>query len=166
MQLKDVTIYRITHIENISHILHYGITHKNSPNSNKKYRNIGDISLINTRSRRTIQVDNGDLEFGVVKSIVLGDYTPFYFGVRMPMLYVAQHGGNFVEKATSPEDIIYIACALERIISNGNELYFTDGHATDMLTTFYDISKIDELEEIVDWGAITSSYWEELKILI
>ena len=45
----------------------------------------------------------------------------------MPMLYVAQHGGNFVEKATSPEDIIYIACSLERIISNGNEFYFNEG---------------------------------------
>ena len=39
------------------------------------------------------------------------------------------------------------------------DYYFSDGHATDMLTSFYDETKIDELVNIIDWTAIITSYW-------
>ena len=113
MELEQVALYRITHIENVSHILQCGITHKNSPNRNPNFRNIGDVSLIDTRSKKTVCVDNGGLASGGIE-ITLGDYTPFYFGVKMPMLYVAQNGGNFVEKATSSGDIVYLICYLKK----------------------------------------------------
>lgn len=160
MELNKVKLYRITHIENIPHILQYGITHKDSPNKNPYYKNIGDLSLIDNRSRKDVRVENGGFgsENGLV-SIQLGDFIPFYFGVKMPMLYVTQHGGNFVERATSPIDIIYLACSVSKIISANIDFYFTDGHATDMLTSFYDKTKINELVDIVDWDAIKSSYW-------
>ena len=159
VDLNEVKIYRITHIDNIPHIMQYGITHRNSATSNSEYKSIGDTSLIDTRSTKTVYVDNGDYGSGDRKPIVLGDFVPFYFGVRMPMLYVAQHGGNFVKKAYHPEEIVYIACSLVEIISNGNRYYFSDGHATDMLTTFFNKDKIDELTQIIDWTAVKSSYW-------
>jgi hypothetical protein len=160
VELDQVKLYRITHIENIPHILQYGITHKDSQNKNPDYKNIGDISLIDTRSKKTVAIDNGDFESkNKLTSITLGDYIPFYFGVRMPMLYVAQHGGNFVEHATSPDDIIYLVCSVNKIISSNIDFYFTDGHATDILTSFYDVTKINELVNIVDWEAVKSSYW-------
>lgn len=159
MDLDKVIIYRITHIKNIPHILQYGITHRDSPNKNHNFVNIGDLSLIDTRRSKQIRVDNGEYSSDNIETIVLGDYIPFYFGIRMPMLYVAQHGGNFVEKAHSPENIVYIACSLKSIILNGNKLYFTDGHATDNFTTFYNKDKITELVKIIDWKAVKSVYW-------
>ncbi len=160
MELNKVILYRITHIENVPHILQYGITHKDSINKNTDYRNIGDLCLIDTRSKKKVNIDNGEFnpDNGMV-TITLGDYIPFYFGVKMPMLYVAQHGGNFVERATSPTDIIYLGCSVIKIVSSKLNFYFSDGHATDMLTAFYDKSKIDELVNIVDWDAVKSSYW-------
>lgn len=147
-------------MDNLPHILKHGITHKDSINSNKAYRNIGDISLIDTRNKRVVGIDNEELELeGSHTSIVLGDYIPFYFGIRMPMLYVAQHGGNFVQQATSPTEIIYLACSLNKIILAGINFYFTDGHATDSMTSFYDKTKINELDNIIDWAAIKSHYW-------
>jgi hypothetical protein len=77
----------------------------------------------------------------------------------MPMLYVIQHGGNFVEKPVSSENIIYLACSLQLIIQSNIIFYFTDGHATDNLTTFYDSSKINDLPGIIDWRAVKASYW-------
>lgn len=121
---------------------------------------IGDLKLIDTRSRKKVIVDNGEFHFNNnLVTISLGDFIPFYFGVKMPMLYVAQHGGNFVESATSPIDIIYLGCAVREIISSKHNFYFTDGHATDNLTVFYDKSKIDDLVNIIDWDAVKSSYW-------
>lgn len=160
MELKNVKLYRITHIENIPHILQFGITHKNSINGNQNYKDIGDKRLIDTRNRKNVCVDNGDdSEARNTKTISLGEYTPFYFGVRMPMLYVAQHGGNFVEQATPSEEIVYVVCSVMNVISHHHNFYFSDGHATDMLTSFYDHSKIEDLVNIIDWNAIKSPYW-------
>jgi len=158
VDLENIILYRITHIENIPHILQFGITHRDSINKNPTFKNIGDLSLIDTRSKKQVSIDNGELNNNLT-SITLGDFIPFYFGAKMPMLYVAQHGGNFVEKATSPSEIIYLGCALYKIVYSELNFYFSDGHATDMLTSFYDKSKINDLVNIVDWEAIKTSYW-------
>lgn len=150
----------MTHIENIPHILRNGITNKDSNNRNQNYKNIGDISLIKTRTEKSVKIDNGIDDLRIKpKCIKLGDYIPFNFGVRMPMLYVSQQGGNFVEQATSPENIIYLVCSLCDVVSLSYKFIFTDGHATDMLTSFYDESKINELVNIIDWNAVTSLCW-------
>ncbi|GAO27665.1 type II toxin-antitoxin system toxin DNA ADP-ribosyl transferase DarT [Geofilum rubicundum] len=160
MELDNVILYRITHVENIPHVLQYGITHKDSQNKSSTFKNIGDLSLIDNRSEKAVVVDNGNSAFDKdLSSIVLGDFIPFYFGVRMPMLYVAQHGGNFVEKPTAPDDIVYLACPLSKVISSRIDFFFTDGHAFDMLTSFYDATMVNELVSIVDWDAVRSSYW-------
>lgn len=100
---EKIYLYRITHIQNVEHILKNGITHKNSINANPFFRSIGDEALIDTRNNRTVVVDNGDLFSEKAKAIILGNFIPFYFGVKMPMLYVIQNGGNFVKQKTLPE---------------------------------------------------------------
>lgn len=140
------------------HILGNGITHKDSPNCNPLFESIGDQSLINNRLTKHVWVDNGDMA-NPVRKITLGDYIPFYFGVKMPMLFVVQKGGNFVIQANSPENIVYMACSLKSIIEKDIDYYFSDGHATDNLTTFYDSSKISSLPNIIDWNAVKSAYW-------
>ncbi|MEO6346766.1 MAG: DarT ssDNA thymidine ADP-ribosyltransferase family protein, partial [Aquaticitalea sp.] len=67
--------------------------------------------------------------------------------------------GNFVVHATSAEDIVYLACGLERILKSNISYYFSDGHATDNFTTFYDSSKKSDLPKIIDWDAIKTQYW-------
>jgi len=159
MSKINKTIYRMTHIKNIQHILKYGITHKNSPNSNPNFVNIGDLSLIDNRENKSVKVDNGEFLNPISKNIILGNYIPFYFGIKMPMLYIMQIGGNFVEKATKPEDIIYLACSIDKIIDTGLDFYFSDGHATNHYTSFYEKNQIDKINEIIDWQAIKASYW-------
>lgn len=151
MTIDNIYLYRMTHIENVPHILQYGIVHRSSPNRNPNYVSIGDKSLIVYRTDKSVSVGNA--------SIVLGDYIPFYFGLRMPMLYVIQHGGNFVERARKADEIVYVAVSLKRIVEQGFLFYFSDGHATDSLTTFYDNNSVDVLPSIIDWKAVTSKKW-------
>lgn len=149
----------MTHIDNIPHILRHGITHKNSPNRNPNFITIGDVSLIDTRSSKQVSADNGDLSNFNAPSITLGDFIPFYFWVKMPMLYVMQNGGNFVERATPAKDIVYLVYSVNHIIKLNTDCYFSDGHATDNLTTFYDRNKINDLPTIIDWSAVKAPYW-------
>lgn len=151
MNIDNIHLYRMTHIENIPHILQYGIVHHSSPNRNPNYISIGDQSLINFRSTKSVPVGNN--------SIILGDFIPFYFGVRMPMLYVIQIGGNFVKEARKADEIVHVAVPLKKIVESSFLFYFSDGHATDILTTFYDKNSIDKLPSIIDWNAVTSIKW-------
>jgi hypothetical protein len=63
------------HFQNIPHILKNGITHSSSANANHNFVPIGDASLISTRNSFLLNNDKH-----------LGDYIPFYFGTRRPML--------------------------------------------------------------------------------
>jgi hypothetical protein len=157
MNLDKIHVYRMIHIENIPHILENGITHKNSKNSNPDFKPIGDISLINTRAIKRVKITNGGNN--VLSEIVLGDYIPFYFAIKTPMLYVIQNGGNFVKEATTPENIIYMACSVQQIDKSGFVFYFSDGHATDVFSIFYNKEKVSKISSLIDWNAITSKYW-------
>src|SRR5690606_35780976 len=117
--LTKIRLFRMTHIDNVPHILLHGITHRASPLHNPDYVAIGDGSIITTRAMRTLT--NG-------KS--LGQHIPFYFWGRMPMLYVIQHGYNGVQ-VTNPADIVYCLSRVSLIIEHGLPFMFTDGHAID-----------------------------------
>ncbi len=141
----------MTHIDNIPHILQYGITHKSSPNSNPNYKAIGDNSIISKRASET-RITKDGVEF------VPGDYIPFYFYARMPMLYNIQHGYR-VEKVI-PENIIYMIVPIAMIISNPDRVYyFSDGHAISNMTSFYGRNDIDRIDDILDKDAIRSDRW-------
>lgn len=137
----------MTHLDNIPHILEKGITHFLSPNMNPNYVPIGDGTLI--QRRNTFQLPNGRM---------LGEYLPFYFGVRMPMLYVIQNGYNGV-KAVDPSNIVYCVVSIKKVVSAGLEFMFTDGHAVDGLTSYYDSNNIEDIDNIVDMKAVSSIYW-------
>ncbi len=157
-------LYRITHLQNVPHILQNGITHRNSPNANSGYINIGDSSLINTRNKKYIFVNNGGQVDPATRRISLGEQIPFYFGFRMPMLYVIQHGYKGVTRQ-SPENIVYCVCTLQKIIDSGLEFFFTDGHAIDSLSSCYDASKINDIRSIIDTDAINAIDWTSARDL-
>jgi hypothetical protein len=142
-------LFRMTHIENIPHILQYGVTHSSSNNANPNFKPIGDNSLISTRNNFIL--NNGRH---------LGEYVPFYFGVRMPMLYVIQHGFNMVSP-TNAEDIVYCVSSIQKIIDLQLEFVFTDGHAVDGFSSQYTIENIEDIENIIDWDAVNAKYWKD-----
>ncbi|MDP5198475.1 DUF4433 domain-containing protein [Flavobacterium sp. DG2-3] len=142
----------MTHIENISHILKYGITHIHSPNANSNYISIGDDSLIHTRN-----------EFLLNNGKKLGTYIPFYFCIFTPMLYVIQKGYN-VSKI-DPENIIYCVSSAQKIIDHDLDYIFTDGHAIESITSQYDSQFIQDIETLVDLKIVKDPIFKDLNDL-
>lgn len=138
----------MTHIKNVPHILQYGITHKNSANANANFTPIGDSSLIDYRSN-----------FILYNGKELGDYIPFYFGTRMPMLYVIQKGFNGVP-VQNAENIVYCVTSVKNISTLSNNIIFTDGHATDTFSKQYTNKNINNLTNLLDWNAIKTTNWK------
>lgn len=146
--LNKIYLYRMIHIENIPHVLQNGLTHSTSPNANQNYIPIGDGSLIKTRGNFILQ--NGNY---------LGDYIPFYFGARMPMLLVVQTGFNVTP--TSPEDIVYCVTSVQKIIDLNLDFVFTDGHAVATYSKQYSKDDIQDIDTIIDKDAIKAKYWKD-----
>jgi hypothetical protein len=125
------------------------MTHSKSANSNPSFVPIGDRSLITTRNK--FLLNNGRL---------LGEYIPFYFGTRTPMLYVVQKGFNMVAPI-SAENIVYCITSVQKIIDHHLDFVFTDGHAVDRFTSQFTAQDINNLDHILDWNAIKARYWRD-----
>ena len=148
-ELDKIYLFRMTHIENIPHILQYGITHSSSKNANTGFVPIGDNSIINTRNN--FLLNNGKR---------LGEYIPFYFGARTPMLYVIQKGFNLVIP-TPAENIVYCLSSVQKIMEQNADFVFTNGHAVDGFSAQYTVSDIINIDEIIDWNAVKAKYWKD-----
>ncbi len=146
--LTRIFLYRLTHLQNIQHVLRHGITHISSVNKNNNFVSIGDSSLINSRT-------GFRLPFGRR----LGEYIPFYFGVRMPMLYVIQNGFNGVTP-TSANNIVYCVTSVKSIMESNINFIFSDGHAIDGFSSFYSPDAVNKIETIVDFKAVKAQYWK------
>ena len=149
VDLNKVYLFRMTHIENIPHILKYGITHPESEFANKEYIGIGDQTIIETRKDKVLIDDKK-----------IGDFIPFYFAYRTPMLYVIQNGFNGLDKIL-PSNIVYCVTSIEKIIESKNDYLFTDGHPLNRLTTIHTKDEIEDLYEIIDKKAIKSIQWSD-----
>ena len=123
--LSKIYLFRMTHIENVPHILQHGITHLASPNYNSLYKSIGDSSLIS--KRHSVVLPNK-------KSI--SDYIPFYFWGRMPMLYIIQNGFNGVP-IIKPKSIVYFVTNVTIIQQHQLPFVFSNGHGKSKLTKFF-----------------------------
>ncbi|HOY05179.1 MAG TPA: DUF4433 domain-containing protein [Saprospiraceae bacterium] len=137
------------HIKNVAHVQQYGITHSSSPIANPDYIPIGSGSLIGSRSQ--FRMPNGK---------TLGAYIPFYFGTRMPMLYVIQRGFNMVP-AVPPEKIVYCVSTVQKIIDHNLPFIFTNGHAVDGFTSFFEEKDVENIDSLIDKNAILSKYWKQ-----
>ena len=143
--------FRLVHIDNIPHILEYGLVRSGSPNVNPNYVPIGDQLVIEKRRNRL-------LESSSWKKI--GDFIPFYFGPRSPMLYVIQHGYNGVKRIEA-EKIVYCVIRLEDIIGDGIECYFTDGHVLNGLTQVFPGTLLESVDEYVQYDEVFAYRWDD-----
>jgi len=147
MPLKYV--FRMVHIQNIAYISKVGIVHKDSRNANPNYVNLGDVSVIDRRNK--IRLGNGRY---------IGDYIPFYFGVRTPMLYVIQNGFNGVAKV-SPQNIVYVVVKIQDIINKNVKCVFTDGHAIEKASTLYDANDLSNIDTYISEVDVYAKYWNK-----
>ena len=58
-----------------------------------------------------------------------------------------------------PEDIVYCVVRIEDIIKNDIDCIFTDGHALSSLTNYYYKSSLANLNNIVNYDDVYSTFW-------
>jgi len=80
---------------------------------------------------------------------------PFYFANRAPMLY-SIHTGCVQGYAGGQVSVVYLCSSAEGVARMIDDWCFTDGHAVEAITSFYDsLSQLGKL----DWKVIESWSW-------
>jgi hypothetical protein len=113
-----------------------------------------DPNYISIGNRRLIQ-QRDDSQIPGSGRGKLGEYIPFYFAGHSPMLYNLKTG--YGETECQPQhELVYIVSQLPVVTTHCQKWLFTDGHARDRLTTFYDdLSQLD----CIDWETVQTQYW-------
>ena len=141
-------IYHITHVKNLERIVAEGGLHCDRSAQELKSVNIGHRHIKERRLRRAVPLGPKG---------TVGEYVPFYFAPRSPMLYVISREG--VEGyADGERPVIYLCSTAEAVDSAGLRWVFTEGHADMDYTDFF-----DDLKDLgkVDWDLMRQRYWHD-----
>ena len=139
---EKALIFRISHRENLPWILDHGLHARNGGIFDPHYRNIGNLDLIDKRSRRTVPVPPGG---------TLSDYVPFYFTPYSIMLFNIKTGYG-VKQVPNNEIVIFVS-SLHHLAAQGVPFVFTNQHAyLQMAEYFTDLACLDR----VDWPLLQS----------
>lgn len=136
----------MVHFDNLEYILQNGMCNRSHLLADPNYINIGDGELIKQREDYPVQIAPGGS---------LGDYVPFYFGGHSIMLLNIKTGYRGITQRKQA-DIAFIVCSIGRIVKYCPDWCFTNGHAKNSITKFY--NKLTDLNN-VDWDVVYRQYW-------
>ena len=149
LRAEDRLIYHITDVANLKEILADGGLHSDAIMSQRNPTIIG-YDHIKERRLKGIRVPSCENRF-------VGEFVPFYFCPRSPMLY-AINNGNTGRPPGCQKTIIHLVSRVSSAIALGTPWAISDGNAGAFYTTFESTLKaIDDL----DWQAIGATYWAE-----
>lgn len=144
--IQHLPVFRMTHIDNVPFIVRNGLWSELSEVQDPRFVPIGNPSIIEKRTHKPVGANP--------PGGVLGEYIPFYFAGRSPMLLNIATGYG-VDKVPQ-KDIVFIVCDAIEIINAGIPYCFTDGNAANRTSTFY--NNLYGLQEL-DWDTIRARMW-------
>lgn len=141
-------LYHITHIDNLSGIIEAEGLWCDKIRIEQKIvcKNIAHLELKERRMRTPVPV---------FPDTTLGDFVPFYFANRSPMLY-SIHTGYVEGYSGGQVDVIYLVTSTDRLAGTGRRWCFTDGHAVEAFSSFY--ADLTDLH-VIDWSVIENWSW-------
>ncbi len=143
-------VYHFTHVRNLSSIAQDGLFADVGSRAGRTVVEVGEPSIKEGRRQRIVPVGQGG---------VVGEYVPFYFAARSPMMYKI-HRGGVPSYPGGCDDLIYLVSSVERLHSAGCSLVFTDRNAATSIAEFTDDE--NQLDELIDWPLMNARIWRDV----
>jgi len=149
-------IYHITHIDNLPRITQTKGLWCDAERIRQGFGSVGVAHepLKERRTRTPVQKQSRQI---VAAGGVLADYVPFHFCNRSPMLF-SIHTGYVAGYDGGQREFVHLVSSVEQVIQGDRRWCFTDGHAVEAVTEFFDT--IEELNQL-DWSVITHWSWRK-----
>ena len=148
-QLEDTLIYHITDVENLPGILAEGNLYSDAAMVSRAPLVIGHAH-IKQRRLRELRVDCCGGRF-------VGEFVPFYFCPRSPMLYVINQGRT-ERPAGSQRTILHLVSRVRVGVGLKRTWAISDGNAGAFHSAFY---KTLQGLNALDWAAIRAVDWSQ-----
>lgn len=143
-----IQIYHFTHLRNLPGIVADGI--HSDATCRREQLTQEEIGSNDIRERR-LRLSVGEVGPGGC----VGDYVPWYFGPRSPMMFTL--GKNNYEYQQGFDDVVYLVSSVPTVIRHGCEWLASDRNAALNLAEFIDAEQ--DLEEHISWDVISATYW-------
>jgi hypothetical protein len=145
---KRVLIYHITHIDNLPSILKDGGLHSDAVMAARDPKLIG-YSEIKKRRLNEIHVPCCNYHY-------VGDFVPFYFCPRSPMLFTINKGNTGYPPGCQ-RSILHLVSTMDDGLAIEKPWAISSGNAGAYHTTF--AAEIEALDSL-DWEAIRATQWQ------
>ncbi len=145
--LENTLIYHITDVANLNGILDAGGLNCDRSMLSSHPEVIG-YEHIKKRRMEEIQVDCCPGRF-------VGDFVPFYYCPRSPMLYVLNKG-NTGKSIGSQQTVIHLVSTVAQVMVAVENWAISDGNAGALHTSFY--KDLDVLKSL-NWASIRATDW-------
>jgi hypothetical protein len=143
----NTLVYHITHIDNLDGIIQSNGLWCDRERNRQGFESI-NIAYNELKERRMVT------SVRVYEGKTLGDFVPFYFTNRSPMLF-AIHKGTVESYPGTQNEIIYLVSTVKNLMNCRRRWCFTNGHAVEALSEYFtdisDLVRIDS-EVIESWS--------------
>jgi hypothetical protein len=153
-------LFHFTHVDNLASIVKLGalqsdaLVRENSSLANEA----GEPSIKERRRSAAVSCH----PFGFV-----GDYVPFYFAARSPMMYVISRGRVPTFRGEQ-QDLVYMVSSVEKIVEAGLPFVVSDRNAAVKFAEFSndvsvlgDLTSPDPQSNFVDWQLMKQLQWQD-----
>ena len=145
-------LLHFTHVDNLPSIVAAGrFSCDGQAGQGLLKKEVGDVEIKEIRRRRPVTAGPGGS---------VGDYVPFYFAPRSPMMFRIACDHRDAIPGRYPDGdrpLAYLATTVGAIIDAGLAWVATDGNAATATTRF--IPDLDDLNLMVDWPLMRSQMW-------
>lgn len=151
-------LYHFTHVDNLPAILEAGALLSDTivEEQGLLANEAGDPEIKRRRRGQTVTCPRGGC---------VGDYVPFYFAARSPMMYVLWRGS--VPSFTGDHrDLVYFVAQVDRLVGAGLDFAISDRNAAKDYAEFSDdVSVLGDLtaptpqSTFVDWSLMKEEKW-------
>ncbi|MEW6155340.1 MAG: DUF4433 domain-containing protein [Actinomycetota bacterium] len=145
---RPTPLYHFTHVDNLPSIVTDGLLCE-AASTQRCVVEVGNRRIKEQRRRRPVRAGPGGS---------VGDYVPFYFAPRSPMLY-AVNAGQVEQYAGGQGPLVYLVTSVERLGDLGLSLVFTDRNAALATGLVRFTSALDDLDDLVDWPLMADALW-------
>lgn len=160
MRMPDATpwgerkILHFTHRDNLSEIVRQGGVYCDTvARAGALQVEAGDPAIKERRRRRIVNAGPGGF---------VGDYAPFYFAPRSPMMYrIACDCRDSIPDRYQGGDreLVYLQSTVGNVLEHNLGWVASDGNAATGTTSFYD--KPHEAEASIDWPLMRATMWND-----
>lgn len=145
---RPTPIMHFTDLQNLAGIVSAGLTCDNQIQGSAEY--LSDIGNREIKARRQTR----GVPVGAKGNV--GDYAPFYFAPRSPMMSALAYG-RVPEFTGSILDLVYLVTSVERVMEIGLTVVMSDRNAALSVVEFSDDP--DEWDQLVDWPLMDQIIW-------